>query len=171
MKRIFGMLEKLSDNPNVGLMDSYIQHGDTSCLMHTIAVAYYSMRLAEKLHIKVHEKELLRGALLHDYFLYDWHDGKKERRVHGFTHPGTAMKNAARDFDINAVERDIIRKHMFPLTPKPPTTRESWIVCMVDKGCSLYETFKRDNYRGIRKVWIKDFKGLYKELRGEKNGS
>ncbi|MDY3031573.1 MAG: phosphohydrolase [Clostridia bacterium] len=126
-------------------MRKFTQHGDTDCMLHTAAVAYYSIRLAAFIGIKIHKSELIRGALLHDYFLYDWHDGKRERKIHGFTHPSAALKNAMEDFELTAREKDIIKKHMFPLTPAPPKYRESIIVCLVDKGCSLYETFKRRN--------------------------
>ena len=130
----------------------FIQHGDTSCLLHTAAVAYYSIKLAEALGIKVNTRQLIRGALLHDSFLYDWHDGRKGRHIHGFTHPGAALKNAMEDFELSDCECDIIRKHMFPLTLVPPKFRESVIVCIVDKYCSLYETLKRKNtYEYLRK--------------------
>lgn len=85
----------------------------------------------------------VRGALLHDYFLYDWHQPHKEYGLHGFTHPSTALRNAVQDFDLNAVERNIIARHMFPLVPIPPRYRESVIVCLADKFCSLNETFSR----------------------------
>lgn len=88
-------------------MEKFTQHGDTSCLLHTIAVAYYSIKIAEFFGIKYKKRDLIRGALLHDYFLYDWHDGEKERRIHGFTHPMTALRNADRDFDLTDTERDI----------------------------------------------------------------
>lgn len=133
-------------------MSCYTQHGDTSCLLHTAAVAYYSIWLAGKLKIKCDKAELIRGALLHDYFLYDWHDGSKGRSMHGFTHPLAALKNADRDFNLSDRERDIIKKHMFPLTAIPPMYRESWIVCCVDKACSVYETFTRDSYPMLRHV-------------------
>lgn len=133
-------------------MSVYIQHGDTSCLLHTAAVAYYSLWLVKKLNIKCDKAELIRGALLHDYFLYDWHDGAKGRSVHGFTHPSAALKNADRDFKLSDRERDIIKKHMFPITVLPPSYRESWIVCCVDKACSLYETFTRGSYPMLRRV-------------------
>lgn len=166
MEKVFRTLERLAGNPRMKEMNNYIQHGDTSCLLHTVAVAYYSMRLAEKFRIPVHKRELIRGALLHDYFLYDWHDGKPERKIHGFTHPKTAARNADRDFGLKKLEMDIIQRHMFPLTPKPPMSREAWLVCMVDKGCSLYETFGRRTYREINEKWKKEFGKLYEELRG-----
>ena len=145
MNSVLYCLKNLSENSKLRKMDKFIQHGGTSCLKHTIAVAYYSIKVAELLGIRYKKRDLIRGALLHDYFLYDWHDGAKGRNIHGFTHPGTALNNADRDFTLTDTERDIIKKHMFPLTIKPPVCREGWIVCMVDKYCSLYETFKRKN--------------------------
>ena len=60
------------------------------------------------------------------------------------THPSVARNNADRDFELNDVERDIIAKHMFPLTPFLPMYRESFIVSIADKWCALAETFKID---------------------------
>ena len=87
-------------------------------------------------------RAMIRGALLHDFFLYDWHD--KEHisifKLHGFYHPGIALKNAEREFELSSIERDVIKKHMWPLTIVPPSCREAWIVTMADKYCSLMET-------------------------------
>ena len=126
----------------------YIQHGDTSCLLHSVAVAYFCCILAERLKfLKLHEKQLLRGALLHDYFLYDWHIPDKSRPMHGRYHPRAACKNAEEDFKLTVIEKDIIKKHMFPLTFTPPKYRESVVVCLVDKACSVYEVFKKNAYK------------------------
>lgn len=152
MNSVLYCLHNLSQKSHLRRMEKFTQHGDTSCLLHTIAVAYYSIN------------DLIRGALLHDYFLYDWHDGEKERRIHGFTHPMTALRNADRDFDLTDTERDIIKKHMFPLTVIPPTCREGWIVCLADKYCSLYETFKKEAYRKINTKITGDYAELYKEI-------
>lgn len=152
MSIVFNELAELIKNSRLEETSGYIQHGDTSCLLHTVAVAYYSVKLAEALGIKCKKEDLIRGALLHDYFLYDWHDGARERRLHGFTHPAAALKNADRDFMLSFTERDIIIKHMFPLTIIPPICRESWIVCCVDKMCSFYEAFARETYPVLRYV-------------------
>ena len=125
-----------------------VQHGDVSVFAHSMAVAAYSIKLARKLGIRCDKRSLIRGAVLHDFFLYDWHktnnvgDG-----LHGFAHPNTASKNAVRYFDLNKRELDIIRKHMWPLTiTKLPKYRESWLVCAADKYCSLLETFGLNTY-------------------------
>lgn len=127
---------------------SCVQHGDVSVFAHSMAVAAYSIKLADKLGIKYDRKSLIRGALLHDFFLYDWHETTNVGDgLHGFAHPCTASKNAVRYFNLNKKEMDIIRKHMWPLTiTKMPKCRESWLVCAVDKYCSLLETFGLNTY-------------------------
>ncbi len=124
----------------------FIQHGDMSVYEHSINVAERALRINNFLHAKCVERDLVRGALLHDYFLYDWHvDGKDKGNVHpklhGFYHPGTALKNASRDFVLTEREKDIIKKHMWPMTIIPPLCREAWIVTLADKYCSTMETF------------------------------
>jgi len=123
---------------------NYIQHGDTSCFFHCVSVAYYSLKIADWLSISYDTKSLINGALLHDYFLYDWHQKDNSHRLHGFTHPKKSLINAFRDFDLNPIEQNIIERHMFPLTPIPPRYRESVIVCLADKFCSLAETLHID---------------------------
>ncbi len=120
-------------------MKQYIQHGSISCYQHSIAVAYYSFLIIRKLRIRCDESALIRGALLHDYYLYDWHEAADWHRWHGFRHPNTALRNASCDFTLNKCEQDIIRKHMWPLTIIPPTCREAWIVNIVDTVCSIME--------------------------------
>lgn len=126
-----------------------IQHGTVSVMEHSIAVAQCALEISEKLPFSFCERELVRGALLHDYFLYDWHDKEVTWRnvvrfyeMHGFTHPTTALINAKKQFKLTRREEDIIKKHMWPLTITPPVCREAWVVTMADKYCSLLETFR-----------------------------
>ncbi len=122
---------------------SHIQHGNMTVNNHCMNVAKYSIAISEKLRIQCEKKELIRGALLHDYFLYDWHDPDyiKPHRLHGFYHPGRALRNASKEYNLTLREKDIIKKHMWPLTVVPPMCREAWIVTAADKWCSLMETF------------------------------
>lgn len=141
-RMIAGQLRELSKVGRMQRSRNFIQHGTTSVYEHSIRVAYYSLWLAEFLHLCRHRRELVRGALLHDYFLYDWHEKDRSHNLHGFRHPFTALRNANEDFTLSDREQNIILRHMFPLIPVPPTCLEGWIVCMVDKGCSVYEVIK-----------------------------
>ncbi len=154
-------LEEVMKKKKFLKMNRYIQHGNTSCLLHSIAVSYYSYRLAKFLRLNIHEKELIRGALLHDYFLYDWHAKYKPTRdvgLHGRIHPKIALFNARKDYDINELEADIIARHMFPLTFTPPKYKESIIVCLVDKVLSTYEVFSKNAYAKITKRVVENKK-------------
>ena len=127
-------------------LKSFIQHGNVTVYEHCIHVAFCAIRLNEKLGIHGKRRELVRGALLHDYFLYDWHNadapGNIHPKLHGFYHPGIALRNATRDFSLSEREKDIIRKHMWPLTVSIPRCREAWVVCMADKYASTLETLR-----------------------------
>jgi len=118
---------------------AYLQHGNVSSYDHSVSVAYISAWIAQRFHIDVDMRSLVRGALLHDYYLYDWHVPDPGHKWHGFVHARKALENAARDFNLNATERDIIEKHMFPLTMGPPRCRESIVVCCADKICAMFE--------------------------------
>lgn len=131
----------LEASSRYGMTKDFIQHGSVSVYSHCILVAVESVKIARTLNLKVDIDSLIRGALLHDYFLYDWHDNPDGRHnVHGFTHPYTALRNAKEDFDLSKKECDIIVHHMFPLVPLPPHSKEAWIVCLADKICAVKET-------------------------------
>ena len=147
-KEVFSRGKSIILSPEAQVMKSFTQHGETSVFDHCLAVAKYSLLIAHSLErifkINIDEDSLVRGALLHDYFLYDWHVKGASEGLHGFTHPRTALRNASRDFELNDIEKDIIVKHMVPLTPFPPMHREGFIGTIADKWCALAETFKVD---------------------------
>lgn len=130
----------------------FIQHGDTSVYSHCVAVAYVSLWFACCFHLSVSRKSMLMGAFLHDYFLYDWHVKDPSHRLHGFTHPKRALTNALNDWQLSPQTQNAILRHMFPLTPIPPTCREAWLVCLADKTCALAETLHLSDllFRTIR---------------------
>jgi uncharacterized protein len=109
-------------------------------------VAWLSYQIARKLSLD--STATVRGALLHDLFFYDWlYEGP---RFHGFRHPKISLENAEKITSLSPKERDIIKKHMWPLTPLPPRYKESWVVCLVDTYCTLKE-------------YILIFKSVYEE--------
>lgn len=125
--------------PNMQLERRFVQHGTITCYEHSVSVAYVSVWLVCRLGLQVDLGSLIRGALLHDYFLYDWHKAEDAGKWHGFHHAKRALDNAQKDFQLNPVERDVIRKHMFPLNIRPPRYRESLLVSCADKICALCE--------------------------------
>jgi uncharacterized protein len=131
-------------------------HHKTSLYEHAISVSYYSFLIAKKLKFDV--RSVVRGALLHDFFLYDWRkEGRRIRKKlfkkHGFTHAKTAYQNAIEYFELNEKEKDIILKHMFPLNIKPPIYKESWLVNLVDNFVTFKEYFKaKKNFRLFRYI-------------------
>jgi uncharacterized protein len=122
-------------------MSNYPHHGEYSCLDHCFHVSYLSYKICKKLNFDY--CSTARGALLHDLFLYDWHTDKPLEGLHGFVHPRIALQNADDHFELNEIERDIIVKHMWPLTIVFPKYKESFIVQLVDKYCAIIETFNR----------------------------
>ncbi len=139
-------------SPNFCATRRHIQHGNVTVKEHCINVAMVSLMISRKLRISCSRRELIRGALLHDYFLYDWHDKEhiSPHKLHGFYHPGRALSNAAKEYELTSREKEIIVKHMWPLTVVPPTCREAWVVTTADKWCSLMETFRL--YKGHGKA-------------------
>lgn len=134
------LAEYLQDSA-VCSMDEYVQHGTTSTLQHCLSVVHISCAMAEKLHIRVNYENLIVGALLHDFYLYDWHTHQDEGVLHGFAHPHIACRNAAMRFHVNAEVQHIITTHMWPLTLRfVPRSREAVLVCMANKYCSTLET-------------------------------
>ena len=134
---------------------AFVQHGDTSCLLHCVAVAYYSAAILDLLRIRYDRRALVRGALLHDFFLYDWHNHSRApgERMHAFSHPVAARENARRHVRLSPKEENIILRHMFPVTVVPPACREGLVVCLTDKCCALYEGLRRNTYPLLRRLY------------------
>lgn len=149
------------------MMNQYIQHGTITTLDHSLMVAYYSLLVVRILHLHADEISLIRGALLHDYFLYDWHEHESWHRFHGFRHPGFALQNARKHYQLNKIEEEIIRKHMWPLTIIPPTCREAWIVNAVDTFSTIVEVIMDYPFLAIiKRKWYQQLDDtIFKEIK------
>lgn len=126
-------------HPKFHQMQQYIMHGKTSCQEHCIVVSYLSYKFAKRFGLDC--RAVSRAGLLHDMFLYDWHEhpAKTGDWFHGITHPRVALTYASHYFRLNECEMDIILKHMWPLTIIPPKYMEGYIVSMMDKYSTVSE--------------------------------
>lgn len=121
-----------------------IPHHHESVYEHCLDVAYFAYRIARKRHWDY--ESTIRGALLHDFYLYKFKRKALYRLVydamkHAAMHPRLSLKNALEHFQLNEMEQDIIKKHMFPFGI--PRYRESWTVSLVDKGLAILEYAQR----------------------------
>jgi uncharacterized protein len=99
-----------------------------------------SLRIAERFNIKVDKQDLIQGALLHDYYIFDWRDNRCSLITHMLIHAKVAAHNAKRDYHVNKKVYNIIMSHMFPLNITViPMSKEAWIVCIADKIVALQE--------------------------------
>ena len=135
------MIDDLLNNDTVKQMKNFRQHYETSCFDHCLIASYYCYLYGKKFNLDY--VSCARAAMLHDLFLYDWRKKQDDRKgLHAFTHPKTAYKNASKLFALNEKEKDIILKHMWPVTIAVPKYKESYLLTLVDKYCALNESYQ-----------------------------
>ncbi|HHV64234.1 MAG TPA: HD domain-containing protein [Peptococcaceae bacterium] len=118
----------------------YIPHHNGSVFEHCVRVAYLSYKIA--LWCRLDVVSTIRGALLHDFYLYKFKKREKKNLLaegyrHSRNHPKIAKENALKYFNLNEKEIDIIINHMFPVGL--PRCYEAWITSFADKGLALLE--------------------------------
>lgn len=152
------IVKDLIENKSIQEMKNFKQHYETSCFEHCFIAAYYSYLICKKLNLDY--VSAARASMVHDLFLYDWRKRQSDRKgLHAFTHPKTAYLNASKIFSLNKIEKDIILKHMWPVTLfSLPKYRESFVLVIVDKYCALNESFTEISKRLSNK---KSFRYVY----------
>lgn len=149
------IIKDIIENSSFVSLKEHTQHMESSRYEHCYAVAYYTYLISKKIGLDY--ISATRGAMLHDFYFYDWRKKGVEgqKRFHAYRHPRIALNNANENFELNDVEKDIILKHMWPLTLKLPKYSESYIVTLVDKYCATREFFLYLKYRRCEKFFEK----------------
>ena len=139
-------------DPRFQQLRTFRHHGvDNSVYDHSVAVAEAAYHIARLMRLSADETaSVVRAALLHDFFGYDWH-GERFRRylnhfsgvqrithMHGFIHGHIAADRAKHCFGLSERECEAIARHMFPLAAVP-RTRIAWIVTLADKAVASKE--------------------------------
>lgn len=140
-------LNEIMDHEVFLSMEKFRHHGNISCLDHTLKVAEIAYSRAKKKNLDY--ISAARAALLHDFYLYDWHTDSEG--FHGFRHPKISLSNAQKYFKLNHKEQDAIRHHMWPMTLRPPRYRESWLVSFADKKAAIID-YKKHVFATIRSI-------------------
>lgn len=130
----------LYNSPQLQRLSEVEHHFDINRLQHIRSVAYLSYVVSKKFGLDT--VEAARGATLHDLVYYDWRENDWSHRPHGFRHPGFAVKNAyLLCGTITKKQKNIIKRHMWPLTPIPPRYPEGLVVTLMDKYCATIEIY------------------------------
>lgn len=139
-KQYMDIVKNIISNDLVKQMKQYRQHYNVNCFDHCLYVSYNLYLICKKRNLDY--TSAARAALVHDLFLYDWRkktDGRKG--LHAYTHAKLAYKNAKKVFILNDIEKDIVLKHMWPVTVALPKYKESFLMTFVDKYFAWKEKY------------------------------
>ena len=77
-------------------MKEISMHRGSNCYEHSFKVAKHAMKIALRGNKKnLNLETLLIGAILHDYYLYDWRKDRSKLKRHTKSHPYIASENAS----------------------------------------------------------------------------
>lgn len=145
-------------------MKNIKMHRGSNCYEHTFKVVKRSMH-----HVEISKKKdidpeiVLLGAILHDYYLYDWRTDYSKRKGHAKNHTQIALENASRDFNVSPEVKKVIGSHMWPINIKNyPKSREAKIVSINDKITALCESLTSVRYKNKhREKYLKRISKLF----------
>lgn len=141
-------MEEMLSDPQVRSMGKLTHHVCSTTLSHSIYVTKTACRLAKVLHVKVHTKDLVRGCMLHDFYLYEYAKEDMTAYQHGTGHAAVALKNAGKHYDLTEIEQNMIYSHMWPLNiTHLPKYKESALIVVADKYCAVVEFGRALRYR------------------------
>lgn len=136
-REFVALTKELLDSEPVRMMGRWKHHGSVTTLDHSLFVAFSTYRVARALRMDV--RSAVRGALLHDLYLYDSHDKTAHPGNQCTDHPRFAARNADALTPLTPKERNIILSHMWPAGGPLPRSLEAWTVDLVDTVCASLE--------------------------------
>ena len=148
-QRLEEIYQSFLNNEKILRMKEFSMHRGSNCYEHSFKVAKKAIKYAIRSRRKnINFESVLLGAILHDYYLYDWRQDKSQLKGHAKKHPNIALNNAIRDFGIDKEVEHIIKSHMWPLNTKDyPSSREAKLVSISDKVVSLCESLTFVSYK------------------------
>ncbi|MBQ9228028.1 MAG: HD domain-containing protein [Eubacterium sp.] len=142
---------------SVQSMKEYKHHREVSTHFHSLFVSYTVMKLCERFHAK-EERQIVRAALLHDFYLYEWYTEKHEEK-HIWYHPKQSVKNIEARFGaLSEMQRNMILAHMFPMSYETPASTGAWLLTLADKHCAT------SDYTGVSKRFMPVYEEINKRI-------
>lgn len=137
----YGCIEDIIDCPQLQRLKGITHHISTTRFQHCVNVSYYSYIVCRK--FRWDARSAARAGLMHDLFYYDRKEYNslkvKGQFSHSRAHSVIAVRNAAMLTNISPLERDIIERHMWPLTIHLPKYKETYVITVIDKYCAVLE--------------------------------
>ena len=156
----FDVVENIYFSDEVQSLSQYEQHLEINRLQHITSVAFVAYCFCREHGLDY--ESAARAAVMHDLFYYDWRDAETGRwhKLHGYKHPKYAAMNAKELYpSLSKLEEDIISRHMWPLTPALPKTKEGFVVSLSDKYCatrelifSLNKKYKKKFFNDLERI-------------------
>ena len=149
-ERLESLYQSFLKDEKILRMKDISMHRGSNCYIHSFKVAKKAIK--KSLNRKdVNLEVVLLGAILHDYYLYDWRKDRSKLKKHGKNHPHIAIENAMRDFDISEDVKKVIKSHMWPINIKDyPKSKEAKIVSISDKAVTIKESLTTEKYKEKR---------------------
>lgn len=150
-------------DPDVQALKHVPRHGKYgNSLDHSLYVAYISFLMCRRLGLDF--EAAARGGLLHDFAIPGQHreetshrTGKPKKMARArklVSHPHEALQGAQERYQLTNLEKDIIVKHMWPLTRPLPRHKESFVVSTADKICAMLEMSRLHKAFRMRKYLV-----------------
>ena len=131
------IVKDIIENDTVKSLRFFKHHYGSNRYEHSLSVAYSAYKICKFLNLD--HISAARAGFLHDLFLYDCENPETRPENHLKGHPKTALDNAQNLFILNNIEKDIILKHMWPVTSDFPNYFETFVITFVDKYCAIKE--------------------------------
>lgn len=165
-KQLEEVYQSFLNDERILKMKEISMHRGSNCYIHSFKVAKLAIKRALR-HKKGNLYTILVGAILHDYYLYDWRKDRSKMKHHMSHHPYIAAENAERDFGIHESIKKVIHSHMWPVNITDfPKTKEARIISNADKTIYLKEIICSKRFKKKREdKYLEQIKNLFDEDR------
>ena len=152
-ERLENIYQTFLNDERILKMKEIPMHRGSNCYEHSFKVAKKAIRNSLRLFKKnINLEVVLIGAILHDYYLYDWRTDRSLLKGHAKNHQRIASENASRDFNIPDEIKKVIETHMWPFSIKKfPHTREAKVVSLADKSVASIEALTSVRYKNNKR--------------------